>query len=375
MKKNMSLRSCRASAIWLPAALALSGCATLPKAGPTGAKIVKAAQTEPFELVEVNALDRLPPTQQVAELLPSQPGMARPPQSLAPGDVISISLYEVGVRLFSAASGMAGTQFDPSARGEKLPPLSIDENGNIRLPYIGTVQAAGLSPTQLAARIERLLAGKSQFPQVVVTLDVAAGSAILISGEIANPGRVRLSAARERLKDVIALAGGNRGLQSDILVRVVRNGLAVEARLDALSDSNLGAMPMEAGDRVELIRSPRTYSVLGSTSKVSQFPFQTQSVSLVEALALAGGANENLGDPAAVFVFRFEKRGEGQPDRAVVYHINMMRPVSYFIAQKFLLTDKDVLYVGGAAANQPTKLIQTIGQLFTPILLARQLSN
>jgi len=40
-----------------------------------------------------------------------------------------------------------------------------------------------------------------------------------------------------------------------------------------------------------------------------------------------------------------------------------------------LLTDKDVLYVGGAAANQPTKLIQTIGQLFTPILLARQLSN
>ena len=136
----MSLRSCRASAIWLPAALALSGCATLPKAGPTGAKIVKAAQTEPFELVEVNALDRLPPSQQVAELLPLPPGMARPPQSLAPGDVISISLYEVGVRLFSAASGMAGTQFDPSARGEKLPPLSIDENGNIRLPYIGAVE-------------------------------------------------------------------------------------------------------------------------------------------------------------------------------------------------------------------------------------------
>jgi len=90
-------------------------------------------------------------------------------------------------------------------------------------------------------------------------------------------------------------------------------------------------------------------------------------MSLAEAIASAGGANPNLGDPAAIFVFRYVPDAEGilQP---VVYHLNMMRTRSYFLAQRFAMQDGDVLYFGNAKANQPSKAIQLISQLFSPIL-------
>jgi polysaccharide export outer membrane protein len=45
----------------------------------------------------------------------------------------------------------------------------------------------------------------------------------------------------------------------------------------------------------------------------------------------------------------------------------MMNPGAYFLAQNFQMRDKDVLYFGNARANQPSKLIQLISQLFSPL--------
>jgi polysaccharide export outer membrane protein len=46
----------------------------------------------------------------------------------------------------------------------------------------------------------------------------------------------------------------------------------------------------------------------------------------------------------------------------------MMKAGAYFLTQRFYMRDKDVLYFGSAAANQPSKLLQLISQLFTPIM-------
>ena len=81
----------------------------------------------------------------------------------------------------------------------------------------------------------------------------------------------------------------------------------------------------------------------------------------------AGGTNPNLGDPAAIFLFRYVRDADGQ-EVPKVYHLNMMQTGSYFLAQKFVMQDKDVLYFGNASANQPSKLVQLISQLFSPVL-------
>jgi polysaccharide export outer membrane protein len=53
----------------------------------------------------------------------------------------------------------------------------------------------------------------------------------------------------------------------------------------------------------------------------------------------------------------------------------MMRGGSYLLAQRFYMTDKDVLYIGNAAANQPTKLVQIISQLFFPLVALQSATN
>jgi len=155
----------------------------------------------------------------------------------------------------------------------------------------------------------------------------------------------------------------------------------IEVPVEDLTFSNLGGMTMEPGDRIELVRKNRSYTMMGSANRVSRFDLPLRRFSLIEALALAGGPSENLANPGAVFVFRYEKVAAKGPDgaapdeRPVVYHLNMMKPASYFLAQQFYVTDKDVVYVGGAEANQPTKLIQILGQLFTPIALTRTITQ
>jgi polysaccharide export outer membrane protein len=50
----------------------------------------------------------------------------------------------------------------------------------------------------------------------------------------------------------------------------------------------------------------------------------------------------------------------------------MMQASSYILAQKFAMKDKDVVYVGNALANQPSKLIQVLSQLFFPLVALQQ---
>ena len=349
---------------------ALTGCATLPSSGPTGAQIQKSA-TEPvdgppIELVQIstiadvpNAKSDLPPTVLLPDLAPP------PTDMIGSGDVLEISIYEAGVTLFSAGSNQIGST--PGVQVQKLPPSRVNDNGDITIPYAGRIHVAGHTVGEVEGMVRRSLNGLSQNPQVLITLSQAITNSVIIGGEVAQPGRLVLQTNRETLSDVIALAGGYRGNAKDLTLRVTRNNDTVDVRVNDFVDNpalNVRAYP---GDRLTLINNPRTYSVLGASGRVEQVPFSGSAVSLAEAIATAGGANPSLGDPAAIFLFRYKLDEQGN-ELPVVYHVNMMNTGGYFLSQRFAMHDKDVLYFGNAAANQPSKAIQLISQLFSPIL-------
>lgn len=358
------------------AVLALGGCATLPKSGPQGRAIVKGGASGAFDLVEVNRIDAVPTAPAPMAFKPLPTHNAIDVSAISPGDVLSVSLYEIGVRIFSAgASANIETSFDPAAKNQQIGPLEVTSDGTIRLPYVGVIAVAGKRPSEVEREIEQRMVGQSEHPQAIVRQESANGSAVIVGGEVTNPGRFRLSPAHEKLLDVITLAGGYRGSgMSDLVVRVVRQGQVSESPLEGLDYSNGGGMELEPGDRVEVLRRPRSYSVLGTANRINRYDLPTRQVSLMEALALAGGPNENLADPAAVFVFRYVRTADGQ-DRPTVYHVNMLKPESFFLAQRFILENKDVIYVAGARANEPIKLLQTIGQIFTPFFLVQGAVN
>lgn len=375
-RRNINLLPRNCCVLASLAVLSLGGCATLPKTGPQGHAIVRDATNGAYTLVEVDRADAVPAAPEPAAFQPLPPNGSLDIGAIAPGDTLSISLYEIGVRIFSAAGSANGdTGFDPAATKQQIGPLEVSSEGTISLPYVGVVTVAGKRPSEVEREIEVQMGGQSEHPQVLVRLESAFGSAVIVGGEVTNPGRFRLTPAHEKLLDVITLAGGYRGAgMSDLVVHVDRHGQVSEAPLEGLDYSNGGGMEMAPGDRVEVLRRPRSYSVMGTANRINRYDLPTRQVSLIDALALAGGPNDNLADPAAVFLFRYVKTPDGK-DRPMVYHVNMMKPESYFLAQKFILENKDVIYVAGARANEPTKLVQTIGQIFTPFFLVKGAVN
>jgi polysaccharide export outer membrane protein len=357
-------------------AISLSACATLPSSGPTGNQIRKsiaganAGSNDPssIQLVELEDISSLPPPPVAVPL--SLTNLAPPPTDMiGPGDVLDIAVYESGVTLFGGAAktGAEGGAFDSSAKVERLPGNRVDDAGDIQLPYAGRLHVAGRTVGDVEGQIRNALRGYSQNPQVLVTVREMITNSVIIAGEVNKPGRLVLPTNRETVSDVIALAGGYRGDAKDLAVRLQRRDVTDEFRLSDAVSGDQETLRLYPGDRLSIVRAPRTFSVMGAPGKIELFPFAGGKVSLAEAVAQAGGSNAAFGDPAAIFVFRYVTDKDGMA-RPVVYHMNMMKAGNYFLSQRFAMQDKDVLYIGNARANQPSKLIQIISQLFSPIV-------
>jgi len=366
----------------LASAASLAGCASLPVSGPTGSEIRKAAVTSsaqyPFTLVEVETPSALPlaPPVPVPTLTSFPP---RPTDLLGPGDVLNITIYEAGVALFGnsalrTAAAAGGAAVDTTSSAERLPLVRVDDYGYIKVPFVGRIRAAGHTAAELQAIIQSGLRGMSQDPQVMVSIDQSITNSIILAGEVARPGRLVLATNRESLVDAIALAGGYRGNAKDAVARVQRDGETFEVRLSDLLDMPQEDIQVAPGDRITVISRPQSFSVLGAPNKSDEVVFPRSRLTLAEAVALAGGANPNAGDAAAIFVFRYVKQPNGT-ERPTVFHLNMMRAGAYLLSQRFRMRDGDVLYVGNARANQPAKFVQLLSQLFVPIATARAVAQ
>lgn len=367
----MTLKLVASLALVLP----LSACASLPSSGPTGKEILRGAlPTAPdpaIDLVEINApqiagMARVDQSAGLADLPPP------PTDMVGPGDVLQIYIYEAGVSLFAGATGPASASAvtgvsDSGVKSQALPPARVNDDGNIYIPYAGKLHVMGRTVTEIQSMIRHALQGLSQHPQVLVTLNTSITNSIILSGEVNHPGRLVLQTNNETLSDVIALAGGYRGNAKDLGLRIIRRGRVINMRLSDLTNDSPLDVRAYPGDRLMLIQDPRSFSVLGASGRVSQVLFPRPEISLAEAIASVGGTDPNYGDPAAIFVFRYvpNENGEKKP---VIYHLNMMQTKAYFFAQNFKIRNDDVLYFGNAAANRPSKMLQLVSQLFSPIM-------
>jgi len=383
----------RAVRLILLGALALAGCSALPASGPEERDILNsernAANQLGFRIVDVNARTTAvlegaaPPGFTTIAAM----GRAGAVDAIGPGDVLVISVFEIGSGLFAgsgaaamqAQSGSAG--ISTSATRENLPPIVVDRSGFISVPYVSRVRAAGRTPAELQAVIADGLRSHSQDPQVLVEVTRNVANNVIVGGDVSKPGLVPLTLARERLLDVIALAGGPTHPAQDMTLQLLRRGTVGAAPLEqVLRDISLN-VPMQPQDRLLLIHRPRTYTVFGAT-RVAEVPFTAERVSLAESIARAGGPLDERADPNAVFLFRYESpvvaRQIGIASNAeqvpVIYHLDMINTNSYFLAQRFPMQDKDVIYIANARTNQLGKFVGLIGTLFTPAVVTHSLA-
>lgn len=374
-----------AGALALLCGLALTGCGTLPAAAPTVTEIEATSPDQgavPYTMVTID--DR------VSALLSqySGPSLSATYKTtryaannrLHPGDAVAITVYETGgSTLFGPAVQTPNAQTPQSgvvpAGSTTIPPQTIEADGSISVPFVGRVAAVGRTPNQIAREIESQLKGKAAEPQVIVTLVSNSSNVATVGGDVNGPRPVPLTLRGERLLDVIAAAGGAKFPAYETYVRVIRNGQVGMVLLQTVISKPSENISVSPNDQIFLTRVPRTFSVLGATQKVSQYTFDTEKVSLAEAIARAGGPIDTIGNPGGIYLFRFEPwfiakdvlgpaadkmRADPPPFVPILYRATLRDADGYFMAQAVQMRDKDVILISNAETTQLQKALAVV---------------
>ncbi len=363
----------------------LAGCNTLPSNGPDTAEVVRASKgaAPAFRIVNLDgesvvAANELVPATGVVGSMTHLASVAPSAavDEIHIGDTLRVTLYEVGASLFapggSAPAGSQGGEVSPAAESHTFPDLPVQPNGAIVLPYAGAVQAAGRTPNEVASEIQAALHGQSQSPQVVVSVRDDLGNTVVVMGDIKNAGRKQLGYQRETLLDMIAIAGGPTQDSVDMTVRVTRQGRSAEMPLTDIVSGSTDDIVLEPRDRIALLYRPPSFTAFGAAGKVSEVPFHAVRLTLAEALGRIGGPLDQQADPTGVFIFRSGQGGEQPP---LVWRLNLKDPRSYFVAQAFIIQNKDLIFVANARSDSVAKILALINNVISPVVTAKYLSG
>ena len=202
-----------------------------------------------------------------------------------------------------------------------------------------------------------------------------------------NGARIPLSVKGDRLLDVIAAAGGAKSPVYETFVRLSRGGITATIPMERWCRTRPKTPTRKPDDVLTLVRLPQSFTAFGATGTNALIPFTAERMTLAEALAKAGGLQDQRSDPAGVFLFRYEQapmvKSLGRPVLAtgpdaqtpVVYRLDLRNAKSFFFAQRFPIEDKDVIYVANADLNELQKFFTLINTLTGPIISGVVVSN
>jgi polysaccharide export outer membrane protein len=263
--------------------------------------------------------------------------------------------------------------------GTRIPDQQVGLDGAISIPYAGRIVAAGHTPEEVQRTIEQRLASKAIEPQALVVISRNFANSVSVEGEIVGGKRLALSPGGERLLQLIAAAGGARAPVHETFVRLSRGGVTATVPLATLVADPAQDIFAEPGDVLTLVRRPQTFSVFGATGKNTAITFNSEKLSLSEALGKAGGLLDDRADPSAVFLFRYEPvdvvRALGQPVATgappglspIAYRLDLREAKSYLLARQFPVHDKDIIFVADAESQAVYKFFLVLSQIVGPV--------
>jgi polysaccharide biosynthesis/export protein len=350
----------------------MAGCAFMPASGPESWD-VKSGQSDPNSLPY--GLVRLTP-RSIEVLAAHAPRIAgefvdrRGLQSVrfGVGDVLGVTIFEAG----------AGGLFIPLETAVRtgnyvtLPNQEVDSQGNISVPYAGAIRAQGRTATELQTAIVDALKDQALKPQAVVSLITQRASSFTVLGDVRGAGRFPVLPSGERILEALGRAGGLSAPGNESWVVFERDRRRVLVPFGAIVDEPANNIFVRANDIIYVYREPQTFLALGASGRQAQVPFDAWRVSLAEAVAKANGLTDIQADPGAIFLYRGEPRDVATelgidvskfngPIVPVIYNLSVRDPAGYFLASKFEIRNKDVIYVSNASSVEVTKFLTYIG--------------
>lgn len=235
------------------------------------------------------------------------------------------------VLVLSALCAAAAAQQEPSyrigprdkveVRVLEIPELARDfqvaEDGELELPNVGKVEAAGLTERELAEELRRLLEATGLRRATVSVRITEFSRPVAVLGAVSEPGN-RSLAGRASLLDVLLMAGGLTSDRGEV-IRVQRraaNGLSdqVDIGVDELFELADPAVniPIFAGDVIHALPAQVVrVSFLGEVNRTGNVTFRsTERVTLLVAIAQAGGLSESASNKIRILRGRGDQKIE-----------------------------------------------------------------
>ncbi len=138
----------------------------------------------------------------------------------------------------------------------------VRPDGQISLPLVDDVRAAGLAPSELDALLTQVYARELRKPMITVIVKTFTGQRVYVGGEVGKPGVVELTAGMTALQAVFAAEGFLDTAKPEAVI-VIRNGGAADAPIPIRVDleesidgeTTVGDIPLQAFDVVYVPKS------------------------------------------------------------------------------------------------------------------------
>ena len=364
----------RPIAIVAGAGIAVAGCSILPGNGPwMGGAQGTSTEALPFDVIDLTpttiAAYRQPESVDRPSITSSLSAGGR--VSVAPGDALKVRVFEPYEGSIFPTIQKPGADFGVQR---------VTDDGTINIPFVGTVRVVGLDLVQIERRIAQQVkdGGKATDPQVIVEFVADRTHTVMVSGDVKNPGRVSVLEGVRSVVEAINRAGGPVGgggtsggggpTQVEVVVRRHGQVILTAQFSELLAGGDIG---IQKGDEIVVRPNSQVFTVLGAVVKSGNVPMTKHNLSLLEALGQVGGLNDIQANKTGVYVFRLGDLKNNPSARARVFRLDLLQPVSIFVAQQFGMQARDVVYVSNAPLYEYDKVLTSIYRTFSIVSVVR----
>jgi polysaccharide export outer membrane protein len=208
--------------------------------------------------------------------------VTRSPLAFRPGDTITIGLYGMG-----AFGG----------------PQRIEEDGTLRLPYLGAIQVAGFTVDELEQKLESQLktAGVFQDPQITVIAESQPWAIVTVEGDVQRPGTfpaystltlIQYLTMAGGLEDNLSSSNLATNSSSSSVVTLVRPSLGHPIDIPLGPDprhSKYASISLLPEDEIRVGRVGQVYAVGAFKYQGAYALKNTSPTTVIQLMAQAGG--------------------------------------------------------------------------------------
>jgi len=350
-----------ARSVALCSLVALVAACGLPRTGPNKGEIFSGSVQRQGDAFVISVNDRVTRATSITPSLGFSDAFKNAAifgsDTIRPGDTLGLTIWE------NVDQGLFGTSPAP------LQEVQVDGAGFIFVPYAGRIRAAGNTPEALRRIITEKLQDQTPEPQVEVRRVAGDGATVSLIGKVSAQGVFPIERPTRTLSAMLARAGGVSIEPEIAQLTVIRGDQRSQVWLQDLYKHPEFDIALRAGDQIFVEEDTRAFTALGATGTQTRVPFESQTLSALEAIAQVGGLSANAADPTGVFVLRNEPaeianrvlgRDDLQGAQRLIYVLDLTKPNGMFMARDFVIRDEDTLYVTEAPFTQWSKAIAAL---------------